>query len=51
MLKEGTAKVWLGSYLVQKVKSRYSWGLLSIGFSSIEYAKIKHDEVLISLKY
>ena len=60
MLKEGTAKVRLGSYLVQKEKNLVQLGFLFIGiaqtnkvllgFSSIEFAELKHDGVLISLK-
>ena len=58
ILKEGTAKVRLGSYLGQEEKNRYNWGFFGwncsnkvlLGFSSIEYAKIKDDGVLISLK-
>ena len=38
MLKEGTAKVRLGSYIVQKAKIRYGWG-----FFSVENAEIGYD--------
>ena len=57
MLKEGMAKVRLWSYLVQKAKNwvqlgfSFHWNCSNkvlLGFSSIEYAKIKHDGVLIS---
>ena len=37
MLKEGTAKVRLGSYIVQKAKIRYGWVF------SIENAEIGYD--------
>ena len=58
MLKEGTAKVRLGSYLAQKLKKQVRPGFsfhrncsqkVLLGFSSIEYAKIEHDEFLITL--
>ena len=45
MLNEGTAKVRLGSYLVQKAKNK-----VLLGFSSTECAKIKDGGVLIFLK-
>ena len=50
ILKEGTPKVWLGSYFVQKAKTRYGLGFLPLKmlkqgtarFYPIEYAKLRY---------
>ena len=51
MLKQGTAKAWLRSSIVQKAKIRYAWGLMYLtcwnktqqGSYIVETAKIRHS--------